>query len=286
MNIQVGKIVILINVRKFVFSKRETVLIMVKNTIAILDYTDFFVDKIKVHKNFKQQYITLKNKNCIKYFTKTKVEENEVYAEIIKIGNYIKKDEIEDFIENNLLRYELIMILKECKDNNSLKELIFLNRKLREKNLKVLNILYGKYEFYKDIEFIGKIILDLKENKQNLFNETKNIYNSILNLTKNNKKLLFNLCNEENIPILNLNLEDIKNIGEGVLYILKSFKDLQYLDVLILTLISRKKISIEDVCYIKDPLEEYMYYDKKIIIQELVEEDYKENLTINLIGIK
>ena len=259
---------------------------MVKNTVAILDCTDFFIDNINLPKDSRKKYITLRNKNCIRYLKKINIRKDEVFTEIIKIDNSIKRYEIEDFIKNNFLKYELILILKHCRDNTDLKELTFLNQKLREKNLRVLNLLYGKNEIYKNIELKGKIIVSLKEKEENLFNEIMNICNSVLNLMKNNKELLFNLCNKENVPMINLNINNLENIGAGILYIIKNFKDIQYLDVLILTLISRKKISIEDIYYIKDPLEEYMDYNKKIILQELLEKNYKDNLTINLIGLK
>ncbi|MBD7912177.1 MULTISPECIES: M3 family metallopeptidase [Clostridium] len=69
-----------------------------------------------------------------------------------------------------------------------------------------------------------------------------------------------------------------------ILKILKRFSSIQTHKIHCLNLLSGKKLNIEEISYVEDPLKEYLDYKSRLIIKQLTNKDFKEKIFFSFIS--
>ncbi|MEG1482353.1 hypothetical protein [Clostridium sp.] len=77
---------------------------------------------------------------------------------------------------------------------------------------------------------------------------------------------------------------DINNLGNCVISVLKEYRNLSVQKELIINIISGERLYLDTLAYITDPILEYTAIDSKVTINNIVQDDLKNNFIINILG--
>lgn len=226
--------------------KKIKILYSGKNIDKILDRLENLEE---VNKDFK----VFNNKNVSSFYYKYKI--NLIFM-IIEFINIYK-------IDNNILEY---VIKEEFKNKDELLLLVNLNDdislKLNESSYIKTNL---SNELLKRIECLDSRIL-LKYIIKDYF---KNLYIE-------NNALKHNIYLTEKI--------NIKDLGMGIMQVLKEYKNLDIQKEIHLNIISGENLYLDILSLISDPILEYTGEGSKVTINNVIQENLKDEFIINILG--
>lgn len=227
-------------------NKKIKVLYNGKNIDKILDK---LVNLEEVNKDFE----IFNNKNVSSFYYKYKINLIFMTIEFINISK----------IDNNIIEY---VIKEEFKDKNELLVLVNLNDdfhlKLNENSYIRTNL---SNEILKRIECVdSKILLNyiIKDYFKNLYIE--------------NNALKYNIYLTEKI--------NIKDLGIGIMQVLKEYKKLDIQKEIHLNIISGENLYLDTLSLISDPILEYTGEGSKVTINNVIQENLKDQFIINILG--
>lgn len=214
---------------------------------------DKILDKLlnleEVNKDFK----IFNNKNVSSFYYKYKMNLNFMIIEFINISK----------IDNSILEY---VIKEEFKNKDELLVLVNLNDdfslKLNE-NYYIKTNLSNK--ILERIEYVdSKILLNyiIKDYFKNLYIE--------------DNALKYNIYLTEKI--------NIKDLGMGILQVLKEYKKLDIQKEIHLNIISGENLYLDTLSLISDPILEYTGEGSKVTINNVIQENLKDEFIINILG--
>lgn len=227
-------------------NKKIKVLYNGKNIDKILDK---LLNLEEVNKDFK----IFNNKNVSSFYYKYKMNLNFMIIEFINISK----------IDNSILEY---VIKEEFKNKDELLVLVNLNDdfslKLNE-NYYIKTNLSNK--ILERIEYVdSKILLNyiIKDYFKNLYIE--------------DNALKYNIYLTEKI--------NIKDLGMGILQVLKEYKKLDIQKEIHLNIISGENLYLDTLSLISDPILEYTGEGSKVTINNVIQENLKDEFIINILG--
>ena len=227
-------------------NKKIKVLYNGKNIDKILDK---LVNLEEVNKDFK----IFNNKNVSSFYYKYKINLIFMIIEFINISK----------IDNSILEY---VIKEEFKNKNELLVLVNLNDdfslKLNENSYIKTNL---SNELLERLEYLdSKILLNyiIKDYFKNLYIE--------------NNALKYNIYLTEKI--------NIKDLGIGIMQVLKEYKKLDIQKEIHLNIISGENLYLDTLSLISDPILEYTGEGSKVTINNVIQENLKDEFIINILG--
>lgn len=227
-------------------NKKIKVLYNGKNIDKILDK---LVNLEEVNKDFK----IFNNKNVSSFYYKYKINLIFMIIEFINISK----------IDNSILEY---VIKEEFKNKNELLVLVNLNDdfslKLNENSYIKTNL---SNELLERLEYLdSKILLNyiIKDYFKNLYIE--------------NNALKYNIYLTEKI--------NIKDLGMGIMQVLKEYKKLDIQKEIHLNIISGENLYLDTLSLISDPILEYTGEGSKVTINNVIQENLKDEFIINILG--
>ncbi|CUQ14610.1 hypothetical protein BH721_14345 [Clostridium baratii] len=227
-------------------NKKIKVLYNGKNIDKILDK---LVNLEEVNKDFK----IYNNKNVSSFYYKYKINLIFMTIEFINISK----------IDNSILEY---VIKEEFKNKNELLVLVNLNDdfslKLNENSYIKTNL---SNELLERLEYVdSKILLNyiIKDYFKNLYIE--------------NDALKYNIYLTEKI--------NIKDLGIGIMQVLKEYKKLDIQKEIHLNIISGENLYLDTLSLISDPILEYTGEGSKVTINNVIQENLKDEFIINILG--
>lgn len=227
-------------------NKKIKVLYNGKNIDKILDK---LVNLEEVNKDFK----IFNNKNVSSFYYKYKINLIFMIIEFINISK----------IDNSILEY---VIKEELENKDELLVLVNLNDdfhlKLNENSYIKTNL---SNELLERIECVdSKILLNyiIKDYFKNLYIE--------------NNALKYNIYITEKI--------NIKDLGIGIMQVLKEYKNLDIQKEIHLNIISGENLYLDTLSLISDPILEYTGEGSKVTINNVIQENLKDEFMINILG--
>ena len=227
-------------------NKKIKVLYNEKNIDKILDK---LISLEEVNKDFK----IFNNKNVSSFYYKYKINLIFIIIEFINISK----------IDNSILEY---IIKEEIENKNELIVLVNLNDdfslKLNANSYIRTNL---SNEILKRIECVdSRIILNyiIKDYFKNLYRESN--------------ALKYNVYLTEKI--------NIKDLGIGIMQVLKEYKNLDIQKEIHLNIISGKNLYLDTLSLISDPILEYTGEGSKVTINNVIQENLKDEFIINILG--
>ena len=227
-------------------NKKIKVLYNGKNIDKILDK---LVNLEEVNKDFK----IFNNKNVSSFYYKYKINLIFMIIEFINISK----------IDNSILEY---VIKEEFKNKNELLVLVNLNDdfslKLNENSYIKTNL---SNELLERLEYLdSKILLNyiIKDYIKKLYIE--------------NNALKYNIYLTEKI--------NIKDLGIGIMQVLKEYKKLDIQKEIHLNIISGENLYLDTLSLISDPILEYTGEGSKVTINNVIQENLKDEFIINILG--
>ncbi|AIY83895.1 hypothetical protein U729_190 [Clostridium baratii str. Sullivan] len=214
---------------------------------------DEILDKLSKLEEVNKAFNIFNNKNVSSLYYKYKINLIFMIVEFINISK----------IDNSIIEY---VIKEEFKDKNELLVLVNLNDdfhlKLNENSYIRTNL---SNEILKRIECVdSKILLNyiIKDYFKNLYRESD--------------ALKYNIYLTEKI--------NIKNLGMGIMQVLKEYKKLDIQKEIHLNIISGKKLYLDTLSLISDPILEYTGEGSKVTINNVIQENLKDEFIINILG--
>ncbi|CUP57024.1 MAG: hypothetical protein KIB43_11220 [Clostridium baratii] len=214
---------------------------------------DKILDKLSKLEEVNKAFNIFNNKNVSSLYYKYKINLIFMIVEFINISK----------IDNSIIEY---VIKEEFKDKNELLVLVNLNDdfhlKLNENSYIRTNL---SNEILKRIECVdSKILLNyiIKDYFKNLYRESD--------------ALKYNIYLTEKI--------NIKNLGMGIMQVLKEYKKLDIQKEIHLNIISGKKLYLDTLSLISDPILEYTGEGSKVTINNVIQENLKDEFIINILG--
>lgn len=227
-------------------NKKIKVLYNGKNIDKILDK---LVNLEEVNKDFK----IYNNKNVSSFYYKYKINLIFMIIEFINISK----------IDNSILEY---VIKEEHQNKNELLVLVNLNDdfslKLNENSYIKTNL---SNELLERLEYLdSRILLNyiIKDYFKNLYIE--------------NNALKYNVYLTEKI--------NIKDLGMGIMQVLKEYKKLDIQKEIHLNIISGENLYLDTLSLISDPILEYTGEGSKVTINNVIQENLKDEFIINILG--
>ena len=227
-------------------NKKIKVLYNGENIDKILDK---LVNLEEVNKDIK----IFNNKNVSSFYYKYKINLVFMIIEFINISK----------IDNNIIEY---VIKEEFKDKNELLVLVNLNNdfylKLNENSYIKTNLSNKLLERIECVD--SKILLNyiIKDYFKNLYIE--------------NNALKYNIYITEKI--------NIKDLGIGIMQVLKEYKNLDIQKEIHLNIISGENLYLDTLSLISDPILEYTGEGSKVTINNVIQENLKDEFIINILG--
>ncbi|MGL4570336.1 MAG: hypothetical protein ACRCVJ_04680 [Clostridium sp.] len=111
--------------------------------------------------------------------------------------------------------------------------------------------------------------------------DAKNLLNYVL---KEYLKKLYIENDINNCSIYFSGKTDINKLGYGVLSVLSEYRNLSIQKEVIINIISGERLYLDTLAYITDPILEYTAINSKVTINNIVQEDLKNNFIINILG--
>ncbi|BFK82043.1 hypothetical protein I3900191A7_21880 [Clostridium baratii] len=214
---------------------------------------DKILDKLVNLEEVNKAFNIFNNKNVSSFYYKYKINLIFMIVEFINISK----------IDNNIIEY---VIKEEFKDKNELLVLVNLNDdfhlKLNENSYIKTNL---SNELLERIECVdSKILLNyiIKDYFKNLYIE--------------NNALKYNIYITEKI--------NIKDLGIGIMQVLKEYKNLDIQKEIHLNIISGENLYLDTVSLISDPILEYTGEGSKVTINNVIQENLKDEFIINILG--
>lgn len=214
---------------------------------------DKILDKLVKLEEVNKAFKIFHNKNVSSFYYEYKINLIFMIIEFINISK----------IDNNIIEY---MIKEEFKNKDELLLLVNLNDDIA---LKLNESLYIKTnlsnELIKRIECLDPRIL-LKYIIKDYF---KNLYIE-------NNALKHNIYLTEKI--------NIKDLGIGIMQVLKEYKNLDIQKEIHLNIISGENLYLDTLSLISDPILEYTGEGSKVTINNVIQENLKDEFIINILG--
>ena len=214
---------------------------------------DKILDKLSKLEEVNKAFNIFNNKNVSSFYYKYKINLIFMIVEFINISK----------IDNNIIEY---VIKEEFKDKNELLVLVNLNDdfhlKLNENSYIKTNL---SNELLERIECVdSKILLNyiIKDYFKNLYIE--------------NNALKYNIYLTEKI--------NIKDLGIGIMQVLKEYKNLDIQKEIHLNIISGENLYLDTLSLISDPILEYTGEGSKVTINNVIQENLKDEFIINILG--
>ncbi|AQM58652.1 hypothetical protein [Clostridium baratii] len=214
---------------------------------------DKILDKLVNLEEVNKAFNIFNNKNVSSFYYKYKINLIFMIVEFINISK----------IDNNIIEY---VIKEEFKDKNELLVLVNLNDdfhlKLNENSYIKTNL---SNELLERIECVdSKILLNyiIKDYFKNLYIE--------------NNALKYNIYITEKI--------NIKDLGIGIMQVLKEYKNLDIQKEIHLNIISGENLYLDTLSLISDPILEYTGEGSKVTINNVIQENLKDEFIINILG--
>lgn len=214
---------------------------------------DKILDKLLKLEEVNKAFNIFNNKNVSSFYYKYKINLIFMIVEFINISK----------IDNNIIEY---VIKEEFKDKNELLVLVNLNDdfhlKLNENSYIKTNL---SNELLERIECVdSKILLNyiIKDYFKNLYIE--------------NNALKYNIYITEKI--------NIKDLGIGIMQVLKEYKNLDIQKEIHLNIISGENLYLDTLSLISDPILEYTGEGSKVTINNVIQENLKDEFIINILG--
>lgn len=214
---------------------------------------DKILDKLVNLEEVNKDIKIFNNKNVSSFYYKYKINLVFMIIEFINISK----------IDNNIIEY---VIKEEFKDKNELLVLVNLNDdfhlKLNENSYIKTNL---SNELLERIECVdSKILLNyiIKDYFKNLYIE--------------NNALKYNIYITEKI--------NIKDLGIGIMQVLKEYKNLDIQKEIHLNIISGENLYLDTLSLISDPILEYTGEGSKVTINNVIQENLKDEFIINILG--
>ncbi|MGV3074057.1 hypothetical protein ACEE21_03010 [Clostridium baratii] len=214
---------------------------------------DKILDKLVNLEEVNKDIKIFNNKNVSSFYYKYKINLVFMIIEFINISK----------IDNNIIEY---VIKEEFKDKNELLVLVNLNDdfhlKLNENSYIKTNL---SNELLEKIECVdSKILLNyiIKDYFKNLYIE--------------NNALKYNIYLTEKI--------NIKDLGIGIMQVLKEYKNLDIQKEIHLNIISGENLYLDTLSLISDPILEYTGEGSKVTINNVIQENLKDEFIINILG--
>ena len=214
---------------------------------------DKILDKLLKLEEVDKDFKIFNNKNVSSFYYKYKINLIFMIVEFINISK----------IDNNIIEY---VIKEEFKDKNELLVLVNLNDdfhlKLNENSYIKTNL---SNELLERIECVdSKILLNyiIKDYFKNLYIE--------------NNALKYNIYITEKI--------NIKDLGIGIMQVLKEYKNLDIQKEIHLNIISGENLYLDTLSLISDPILEYTGEGSKVTINNVIQENLKDEFIINILG--
>lgn len=214
---------------------------------------DKILDKLSKLEEVNKVFNIFNNKNVSSFYYKYKINLIFMIVEFINISK----------IDNNIIEY---VIKEEFKDKNELLVLVNLNDdfhlKLNENSYIKTNL---SNELLERIECVdSKILLNyiIKDYLKNLYIE--------------NNALKYNIYITEKI--------NIKDLGIGIMQVLKEYKNLDIQKEIHLNIISGENLYLDTLSLISDPILEYTGEGAKVTINNVIQENLKDEFIINILG--
>ncbi|MGG7160885.1 hypothetical protein QJR52_03285 [Clostridium baratii] len=214
---------------------------------------DKILDKLVNLEEVNKAFNIFNNKNVSSFYYKYKINLIFMIVEFINISK----------IDNNIIEY---VIKEEFKDKNELLVLVNLNDdfhlKLNENSYIKTNL---SNELLERIECVdSKILLNyiIKDYLKNLYIE--------------NNALKYNIYITEKI--------NIKDLGIGIMQVLKEYKNLDIQKEIHLNIISGENLYLDTLSLISDPILEYTGEGSKVTINNVIQENLKDEFIINILG--
>ena len=214
---------------------------------------DKILDKLVNLEEVNKAFNIFNNKNVSSFYYKYKINLIFMIVEFINISK----------IDNNIIEY---VIKEEFKDKNELLVLVNLNDdfhlKLNENSYIKTNL---SNELLERIECVdSKILLNyiIKDYFKNLYIE--------------NNALKYNIYLTEKI--------NIKDLGIGIMQVLKEYKNLDIQKEIHLNIISGENLYLDTLSLISDPILEYTGEGSKVTINNVIQENLKDEFIINILG--
>ncbi|WP_338595250.1 hypothetical protein QJR28_10680 [Clostridium baratii] len=214
---------------------------------------DKILDKLVNLEEVNKDIKIFNNKNVSSFYYKYKINLVFMIIEFINISK----------IDNNIIEY---VIKEEFKDKNELLVLVNLNDdfhlKLNENSYIKTNL---SNELLERIECVdSKILLNyiIKDYFKNLYIE--------------NNALKYNIYLTEKI--------NIKDLGIGIMQVLKEYKNLDIQKEIHLNIISGENLYLDTLSLISDPILEYTGEGSKVTINNVIQENLKDEFIINILG--
>ncbi|KJU71053.1 hypothetical protein [Clostridium baratii] len=214
---------------------------------------DKILDKLVNLEEVNKDIKIFNNKNVSSFYYKYKMNLIFMIIEFINISK----------IDNNIIEY---VIKEEFKDKNELLVLVNLNDdfhlKLNENSYIKTNL---SNELLERIEYVdSKILLNyiIKDYFKNLYIE--------------NNALKYNIYLTEKI--------NIKDLGIGIMQVLKEYKNLDIQKEIHLNIISGENLYLDTLSLISDPILEYTGEGSKVTINNVIQENLKDEFIINILG--
>ncbi|GAA0856457.1 MULTISPECIES: hypothetical protein [Clostridium] len=214
---------------------------------------DKILDKLSKLEEVNKAFNIFNNKNVSSFYYKYKINLIFMIVEFINISK----------IDNNIIEY---VIKEEFKDKNELLVLVNLNDdfhlKLNENSYIKTNL---SNELLERIECVdSKILLNyiIKDYFKNLYIE--------------NNALKYNIYITEKI--------NIKDLGIGIMQVLKEYKNLDIQKEIHLNIISGENLYLDTLSLISDPILEYTGEGSKVTINNVIQENLKDEFIINILG--
>lgn len=214
---------------------------------------DKILDKLSKLEEVNKAFNIFNNKNVSSFYYKYKINLIFMIVEFINISK----------IDNNIIEY---VIKEEFKDKNELLVLVNLNDdfhlKLNENSYIKTNL---SNELLERIECVdSKILLNyiIKDYFKNLYIE--------------NNALKYNIYLTEKL--------NIKDLGIGIMQVLKEYKNLDIQKEIHLNIISGENLYLDTLSLISDPILEYTGEGSKVTINNVIQENLKDEFIINILG--
>lgn len=214
---------------------------------------DKILDKLSKLEEVNKAFNIFNNKNVSSFYYKYKINLIFMIVEFINISK----------IDNNIIEY---VIKEEFKDKNELLVLVNLNDdfhlKLNENSYIKTNL---SNELLERIECVdSKILLNyiIKDYFKNLYIE--------------NNALKYNIYITEKI--------NIKDLGIGIMQVLKEYKNLDIQKEIHLNIISGENLYLDTLSLISDPILEYTGEGSKVTNNNVIQENLKDEFIINILG--
>ena len=214
---------------------------------------DKILDKLSKLEEVNKAFNIFNNKNVSSFYYKYKINLIFMIVEFINISK----------IDNNIIEY---VIKEEFKDKNELLVLVNLNDdfhlKLNENSYIKTNL---SNELLERIECVdSKILLNyiIKDYFKNLYIE--------------NNALKYNIYITEKI--------NIQDLGIGIMQVLKEYKNLDIQKEIHLNIISGENLYLDTLSLISDPILEYTGEGSKVTINNVIQENLKDEFIINILG--